>query len=59
MKYEHYYDAVNIFWPNKWWETEKQFNESIEGELLINGDFIPISVISVGQIDISNVILIG
>uniref|UniRef100_A0A915M9Q2 Acetylcholinesterase n=1 Tax=Meloidogyne javanica TaxID=6303 RepID=A0A915M9Q2_MELJA len=54
MKYEHYYGAVNMFWPNKWWETEKQFNESIEGELLINGDFIPISVISVGQIDISN-----
>nr|CAD2198839.1 unnamed protein product [Meloidogyne enterolobii] len=54
MKYEHFYDAINIFWPNKWWETENQFNENIEGELLINGDFIPISVISVGQIDISN-----
>uniref|UniRef100_A0A1I8BJ11 Galectin n=1 Tax=Meloidogyne hapla TaxID=6305 RepID=A0A1I8BJ11_MELHA len=53
MKYEDYYEAINMFWPNKWWENENQFNENIEADLLINGDFIPISVVSVGKIIIS------
>uniref|UniRef100_A0A915NNX4 Galectin n=1 Tax=Meloidogyne floridensis TaxID=298350 RepID=A0A915NNX4_9BILA len=49
LKHQSYYTAHNIFWPNKWWETENQFDKNIEADLLINGDFIPISVISVGH----------
>uniref|UniRef100_A0A1I8BIC5 Galectin domain-containing protein n=1 Tax=Meloidogyne hapla TaxID=6305 RepID=A0A1I8BIC5_MELHA len=51
LKFENNYFALNKFWPNKWWEKEYQFNENIEADLFINGDFIPISVISVGHID--------
>nr|CAD2157814.1 unnamed protein product [Meloidogyne enterolobii] len=49
LKHQSYYTAHNIFWPDKWWETENQFDKNIEADLLINGDFIPISVISVGH----------